>query len=62
METSDSVLRPYLTDRERREEFYANRHRQINGVDQTRQCLLDGVLAAGEPGGVLESWSEDGLL
>jgi hypothetical protein len=34
IETSDSVLRPYLTDRERREEFYANRHRQLNGVDQ----------------------------
>jgi hypothetical protein len=62
IEASDSTSRPYLTDRERREEFYSNRYRQLNVVDPTRQSLLDSVPVAGEPGGVLEAWFEDGLF
>jgi hypothetical protein len=59
---SDSVSKRYLTDREKREEFYSNRNRQLRGCDQTRQSLLDSVLVAGEPGGVLAAWNEDGAF
>jgi hypothetical protein len=62
IENSDSIAQPYLTDREKRQEFYARRHRQIAGVDETRQSQLDSVLVAGEPGGVLAAWNEDGLF
>lgn len=39
IETRDSISRTYLTDREQLREFYAERYRKLNVVDQTRQSL-----------------------
>jgi hypothetical protein len=62
IESRDFILHPYLTDRERLREFYAERARRLTVIDPARQSLLDSVLSAGEPGGVLEAWTEDGTF
>ena len=62
IESRDFISHPYLTDRERLREFYAERARRLTVIDPARQSLLDSVLSAGEPGGVLEAWTEDGLF
>jgi hypothetical protein len=62
IENSDSIVRSYFTDQEQRQEYYARRQRRITGVDLTRQSQLDSLLTAGQPGGVLEAWNEDGLF